>query len=166
MDTKLKKCSCEKETEEEKYIKIDQIIDRYKDREGNLIQVLHLAQSVYGYLPTKLQEYIAKGLNAPLNEVYGVVTFYSIFSTIPRGENTVKVCMGTACYVKGAQELVDGFEEKLEMKVGETTKDSKFTLGVTRCIGACGIAPAIMVNEKVYQRVEVDMIDDIINEYK
>lgn len=161
----MKQCDCKKETEQEKYIKIQKIIDKYKDREGSLIQVLHYAQGIYGYLPSELQEYIAKGLKIPLTEVYGVVTFYSIFSTIPRGDYTIRACMGTACYVKGAEQIVAAIEEKLDIKVGETTKDNKFTLEVTRCIGACGLAPVITINDKVYQKVDPEKLDSIFAEY-
>jgi len=124
-----KQCNCKEETEQEKYIRIQRIIDKYKDREGSLIQVLHLAQGIYGYLPSELQEYIAQGLKIPLTEVYGVVTFYSIFSTIPRGKYTIRACMGTACYVKGAEKIIAAIEEKLDIKVGETPYSLRCILG-------------------------------------
>jgi NADH:ubiquinone oxidoreductase subunit E len=165
MDTQIKQCNCKKETDQEKYARISAIIDDYKGKEGCLIQVLHLAQGIFGYLPSELQEFIAEGLNIPLTEVYGVVTFYTLFSTIPKGENTISVCMGTACYVKGAKSIVDGFIEKLGVDIGGTTLDGKFTLEITRCIGACGLAPAITINDKVYQKVEADKLDEIIKEY-
>lgn len=160
-----KQCKCKNETKDEKYQRIQQIIDKYKDREGSLIQVLHLAQGIYGYLPTELQDFIAKGLTIPLTEVYGIVTFYSIFTMIPRGENMIRACMGTACYVKGAEKTIEKLEQKLDIKVGETTKDRKFTLEVTRCIGACGLAPVIIINDKVYQKIDPDKVDGIIEEY-
>ncbi len=160
-----KQCKCKNGSEQEKYSKIQEIIEKYKEREGSLIQVLHLAQGVYGYLPSELQEYIAKGLKIPLTDVYGVVTFYSMFSTLPRGEFTIRACMGTACYVKGALEVIAAIEKRLGIRVEETTPDSKFTLEVTRCIGACGLAPVITINDKVFQKVDPEGLDKVFEEY-
>lgn len=158
-------CECKKETDQQKYDRIGHIINEYRNREGSLIQILHLAQGIFGYLPNELQRFISERLNVPLAEVYGVVTFYSFFSTIPKGENTIRICMGTACYVRGAKDIIDGFINELGIKVGETTADSKFTLEVTRCIGACSLAPAITINDKVYQKVDAQKIKEIIEEY-
>jgi len=158
-------CGCGRETEQQKYDRLSQIIDEYKDREGNLIQVLHLAQGIFGYLPRELMQFVAKKLKVPLTEVYGVVTFYSFFSTRPKGKNTIRVCMGTACYVRGAKNIIEGFTRELGVKVGQTTEDSRFTLEVTRCIGACSLAPAITVNDKVYAKVDPEKLREIIDEY-
>ena len=159
-------CSCNHgTTDEEKYEMIGQMIDAYKDKEGSLIQVLHAAQEIYGYLPLELQKFIALRMNKPLSEVNGVVSFYSFFSTKERGEHTIHVCMGTACYVRGAQKIVENLEEKLNVKVGEVTADKKFTLDVARCIGACGLAPAVMVDDDVYRQVSIAGVDSMLAQY-
>lgn len=166
METQTKQCSkCKKETDQEKYARIGRIVDEYKDREGNLIQILHMAQGIYGYLPIELQQFIAQKLDMPLSQVYGVATFYSFFSINPRGENTVRVCLGTACYVRGGKKIVDRLKEILGIGVGETTTDGKFTLEVMRCIGACGLAPAMTINDKVYKQVNPDKLQAIIEKY-
>ena len=159
-------CSCEHgTTDEEKYELIGQMIDAYKDKEGSLIQVLHAAQEIYGYLPLELQKFIALRMNKPLSEVNGVVSFYSFFSTKERGKHTIHVCMGTACYVRGAQKLVEALEEKLGVAVGEVTPDKKFTLDVARCIGACGLAPAVMVDNDVHRQVQPSGVDAMLKQY-
>lgn len=159
-------CVCGKETEREKYARIAEVIDEYKDREGSLIQILHMAQGIYGYLPLELQQFIAERLNKPLSEVSGVVTFYSFFSTRPRGENTIRVCLGTACYVRGGKKIIEKLREVLGVEVGGTTADGKFSLEVMRCIGACGLAPAITINDKVYKQVNPDKLRNILEQYK
>ena len=151
--------------DEQKYSQIADIINLYKDKKGSLIQILHLAQEVYGYLPLDLQKYIADALGKPLSEVSGVVTFYSFFSTKPRGEHTIRVCLGTACYVRGGKKIVDHLEKSLGIDVGETTEDGKFTFEVARCIGACGLAPAIMIDGVVYKQVNVNKLDSILSKY-
>ncbi len=145
--------------------KLDEIIARHKDMDGGLIPVLHQAQEVYGYLPIEVQQIIAEGLNVPMAEVYGVVTFYTQFTTNPKGKYKVAVCLGTACYVKGAQDLVDKISQRLGIGVGECTADGKFSLDATRCIGACGLAPVLTVNDDVYGRLVVDDIDGILDKY-
>ncbi len=160
-----KKCCCCEESDEQKYAKIEKVIEEYKGKEGCLIQILHYAQGIFGYLPLELQEFIAKKLDIPLSEVSGVVSFYSFFSTQPRGENTIRVCLGTACYVRGGKKIVDKLKEILDIDVGDTTKDRKFTLEVMRCIGACGLAPAISINDKVYKQVNPDKLNSILEEY-
>ena len=164
MGDQCKKCTCN-ETEKEKYDKIANIIDEYKDKEGSLIQILHFAQGIYGHLPLELQEFIAKRLNIPLSEIYGVVSFYSFFSTQPRGENTIRVCLGTACYVRGGKKIAERLCEMLNVGIGNTTKDGKFTLEVMRCIGACGLAPAMTINDKVYKQVNPDKLQSILEKY-
>lgn len=159
-------CSCDHgSTDEEKYALIGQMIDAYKNTEGSLIQVLHAAQEIYGYLPLELQKFIALRMNKPLSEVNGVVSFYSFFSTKERGKHTIHVCMGTACYVRGAQKLVEALEEKLGVAVGEVTPDKKFTLDVARCIGACGLAPAVMVDNDVHRQVQPHGVDAMLKQY-
>lgn len=165
MDTQLKQCKCKKETDKEKYARIGKVIEEYKGREGSLIQILHMAQGIYGYLPIELQQFIAERLDMPLSEVYGVATFYSFFSTKKRGENTIRVCLGTACYVRGGKRIVDKLKEVLGIEIGDTTSDGKFTLEVMRCIGACGLAPAITINDTVFKQVNPDKIQSILEKY-
>jgi NADH:ubiquinone oxidoreductase 24 kD subunit len=165
MSGQVKQCKCKKESDQEKYDRIGQMIEEYKDKEGSLIQILHMAQGIYGYLPLELQQFIAEKLGKPLSEVYGVATFYSFFSTQPRGENTIRVCLGTACYVRGGKKIVERMGELLGIGVGETTPDGKFTLEVMRCIGACGLAPAISINGKVYKQVNPDKLLSILEKY-
>ncbi len=148
-----------------KYGEIDSIIDLYKNKEGSLIKVLHLAQEIYGYLPLDLQRHIAEGMGKPLSEVSGVVTFYSFFSTQPRGKHTIRVCLGTACYVRGGKKIVEALQEKLHIGIGDTTEDGKFTFEVARCIGACGLAPAMMIDGVVYKQVNVNKLDSILSKY-
>lgn len=150
---------------EVKYKELEMFIDSVGNEEGVLIQVLHKAQSIFGYLPSEVQLFIARKLGISGAEVFGVVSFYSYFSTEPKGENTISVCMGTACYVKGAEKLINKLEDRLEIKSGETTKDNKFTLKGVRCIGACGLAPVVTVNEKVYGKVKEEDVENILNEY-
>ncbi|MCK4259725.1 MAG: NAD(P)H-dependent oxidoreductase subunit E [Halanaerobiales bacterium] len=155
-------CSCEKD---ERYLKLDEIIGNNLGKPGALISVLHQAQEVFGYLPEEVQTYVAKGLNVPVSEVSGVVTFYSLFSTEPKGEFAIGVCMGTACYVKGAAQIVEKIKEELNVEEGGTTADGKFTLEITRCIGACGLAPVMTIGEDIYGRLEADKIPEILNKY-
>jgi NADH-quinone oxidoreductase subunit E/NADP-reducing hydrogenase subunit HndA len=151
---------------QELYEKLDEIIARYKGQPGALIPVLHEAQQLFGYLPEDVQIIIAEGLNIPVVEVFGVVTFYSLFSTEPRGKNIIGVCMGTACYVKGAGAILEKIREILDVEVNGTTKDLKFSLDATRCIGACGLAPVITINEDVYGRVTLQEVPEILKKYQ
>ncbi len=151
---------------QQKYAEIANVIDLYKDREGSLIQILHLAQEINGYLPLDLQVFIADKMGIPLSEVSGVVTFYSFFSTKPRGKHTVRVCLGTACYVRGGKKIVEGLRDRLGIEVGETTDDGKFTFEVARCIGSCGLAPAMMIDDVVYKQVNVDKLNSILAKYE
>ncbi len=127
--------------------------------------MLHKAQHIFGYLPNEVQEFVAKKLDIPVSKVYGVITFYSYFTTEPKGENVINVCMGTACFVKGAGDVLSEFEKKLNIKVGETTKDGKFTLQVLRCVGACGLAPVVTINDKVYGHFTKNEVDKVLEEY-
>jgi NADH:ubiquinone oxidoreductase subunit E len=156
------KCTCQEESDQEKYARIEEIIEEYKDKEGSLIQILHFAQGIFGHLPLELQQFIAQKLDKPLSEVYGVTTFYSFFSVQPKGENTIRVCLGTACYVRGGKKIVDRLKDILGIDVGGTTADGKFTLEVARCIGACGLAPAITINDTVYKQVNPDKLQGIL----
>lgn len=145
---------------------ITDIVNRYKDEETPLMMVLEAIQSEYGYIPLEVQELVSSLMNIPVAEIYGVVTFYSFFSLNPKGKYVIGVCLGTACYVKGSQLVMDKFSELLGIKPGETTKDGLFTLDALRCIGACGIAPAISINGKVYPKMSVDKVAGIIEEYR
>ena len=150
----------------EKFEKLQQSIDAHRHEPGALMPVLQEAQAIFGYVPIEVQEFIAEGLGTTLSEVYGVTTFYSQFSLEPQGENVVGVCMGTACYVKGAQKVLEKLIEELNIGVGKTTADGKFTLQATRCLGACGLAPVLMVNDEVYGRLTPDDIPAIVKKYK
>ena len=145
---------------------ITKIVERYKDEPTPLMMILEDVQKEYGYIPLEVQELISDLTNIPVSEIYGVVTFYSFFSLTPKGKYVVGVCLGTACYVKGAQLVLDKFCEILKIKPGETTPDGLFTIDVLRCIGACAIAPAVSVNGKVYPQVKVDNVIKIINTYE
>lgn len=151
--------------DEGKLAAIANVIDLYKGREGSLIQILHRAQEIYGFLPLEVQSFIADKLNMPLSEVSGVVTFYSFFSTEPRGQHTIRVCLGTACYVRGGKKLIESLQQKLGIDIGDTTTDGKFTFEVARCIGACGLAPAIMIDDVVYKQVTVNKLNSILAKY-
>lgn len=146
--------------------KLDEIVAKYKDTRGALIPVLHEAQEVYGYLPLEVQRVIAEKLNIPLAEVYGVVSFYTQFSIYPKGQYQINVCMGTACYVKGANEVLDKFRTRLSIDVGECTEDGKFSLEACRCIGACGLAPVVTINDEVYGKLTADDVDGILDDYE
>ncbi len=145
---------------------INEIIDRYSDETTPLMMILSDIQKEYGYIPLEVQELVSDRTGVPVAEIYGVVTFYSFFSLKPKGKYVIGCCLGTACYVKGAQTVIDKFSEILGITPGGTTEDGLFTLDALRCIGACGIAPAVSINGKVYPKVSVDMVPSIIAEYK
>ncbi len=149
----------------EQEAKLMEIIANHKGQDGALIPVLHEAQALYGYLPIEVQEMISDGLNVPMSEIYGVVTFYTQFTTEPKGKFHIAVCLGTACYVKGSGVIIDKIKEKLGIDVGECTPDGKFSLEATRCIGACGLAPVLTINDEVYGRLETDDVDDVLAKY-
>ncbi|MFR1517308.1 MAG: NAD(P)H-dependent oxidoreductase subunit E [Clostridia bacterium] len=153
-------CNCD-----EKLVKLQEIIEANKDKQGSLIHVLHEAQLIYGYLPMEVQKIIAEGMDIPLAEVYGVVTFYAQFSLKPKGEYKISVCLGTACYVKGADLVLDKFKEALDIQVGDCTEDGKFSLDACRCIGACGLAPVITINNDVYGRLVPEDVPGILEKY-
>ena len=146
--------------------KINNICDRYKNEETPLMMILSDIQNEYGYIPLEVQEIVSQKTGLSVAEIYGVVTFYSFFSLTPKGKFVIGVCLGTACYVKGAQMIVDKFSEILDIKPGQTTKDNMFTLDALRCLGACGIAPAVSVNGKVYPKVKVSEVPEIIKDLR
>lgn len=145
---------------------LDQYINDLPTKKGSLISVLHKAQEIFGYLPHEVQEYVAAKLELPLSKVYGVVSFYSFFTMLPKGEHPVSVCMGTACYVRGADKVLEEFKRILEIDAGETTPDGKFSIDALRCVGACGLAPVVLVGEKVYGKVTPEQVSSIIDEYR
>ena len=144
---------------------LDNFIDGLPTKEDKLITVLHKAQDLVGYLPTQLQSHVAKKLGVPSSKVYGVITFYSFFTTVPKGKYRINVCLGTACFVLGAQDIVNEFSKQLDVPVGGTSEDLKFSLDALRCVGACGLAPVLSINDKVYARVKAADVADIVAEY-
>ncbi len=144
---------------------IDEILAKYRNVRGGLIPVLQQVQEKFGYLSAAVLDYISIGLNIPSSDVFGVVSFYSFFTMVPRGEFIIKVCLGTACYVQGASKIIYNIENELKIKVGETTEDRKFTLQEVRCLGACGLAPVIMVNEDTHGLVKADKVMKLLNNY-
>ena len=145
---------------------INEICDRYVNERTPLMMILSDIQKEYGYIPLEVQELVSKKTGISVAEIYGVVTFYSFFSLKPKGKYVIGCCLGTACYVKGAQRIIDKFSEIIGIKPGETSEDGLFTLDALRCIGACGIAPAVTINGKVYPKLTVDAVPGIVEEYK
>ncbi|MGI6696455.1 MAG: NADH-quinone oxidoreductase subunit NuoE [Christensenellales bacterium] len=154
------------EVTQDKYAQLQKVIDEHKDQKGALMPVMQAAQDIFGCLPQDVQIKIAEGLDITLSEVYGVATFYSQFALAPKGENIITVCLGTACYVKGAQAILDKISDILDVKPGGTTKDGKFTLDATRCVGACGLAPVIIINDDVHGRVTPEDVPAILAQYE
>lgn len=146
--------------------KIHAICDEFGNNEGELINVLHKTQGTFGYLPAEIQEVIADKMKISAAQVYGVVTFYSYFTMTPKGEFPISICTGTACYVRGAENVLSEFKKELQIEVGETSSDGKFSLSCLRCVGACGLAPVVLVGEKTYGRVAPDDVKEIIEEYR
>ncbi|SHG91994.1 NADH-quinone oxidoreductase subunit NuoE [Tepidibacter thalassicus] len=151
--------------EEEKFKELKNFISNLNDEKGTLIEVLHKAQHIFGYLPKEVQLFISEQLNIPLSKVFGVVSFYSYFTTKPRGKFVINVCLGTVCFVKGADKIMEEFEKQLNIKCGETTPDNKFTLEGLRCVGACGLAPVVVINDKVYGHVTKNDVIKILSNY-
>ncbi|WP_075602241.1 complex I 24 kDa subunit family protein [Saccharicrinis aurantiacus] len=149
-----------------KVTELKQVCAKFDNQKNELINILHGAQELFGYLPAEVQEIIAQQLSVDVAHVYGVVTFYSFFSMSPKGEHPISVCMGTACYVRGAEKVLDEFKRILNVKIGETTPDGKFSVSSLRCVGACGLAPVVTVGSKVYGRVTIEEVQQIINEYQ
>jgi NADP-reducing hydrogenase subunit HndA len=150
---------------EKKLQELKEVCKSFNHEKSELINVLHKAQTLFGYLPAELQEVIARELNVSVAHVYGVVTFYSFFTMTPKGEYPISICLGTACYVRGAEKVLEEFKKELKIQVGETSRDGKFSLSCLRCVGACGLAPVVMVGEKVFGRVSPEGVKDIIAEY-
>jgi NADH-quinone oxidoreductase subunit E/NADP-reducing hydrogenase subunit HndA len=142
-----------------------EVIAAHRDQDGGLMPILQKAQGIYGYLPIEVQTMIADGLGISLSEVYGVATFYSQFSLTPKGEHRISVCLGTACYVKGSDKILEAVESKLGIKSGECTPDGKFSIDSCRCVGACGLAPVMLVDEDVYGKLTPDQVDGILKSY-
>lgn len=150
----------------EKYEALQNVIDELRNEPGALMPIMQRAQDIFGYLPEEVQNYIAKELDIPVSDIYGVATFYAQFNLEPKGKYIISVCLGTACYVKGAQLVLDKLEEVLGVPAGSTTPDGVFTLNATRCLGACGLAPVIMVNDDVYGRLTPDDVPGVIAKYR
>ncbi len=149
------------------YEELDEVINKTKSLPGPLIEVLHGAQEIFGYLPKEILQYVAEKLDKPVSEVYGVATFYHLFHLKPKGNYQFKVCLGTACYIRGGQMIVDVIKEELNIDIGEATECLTFGLEAVRCIGACGLAPVMMVNDKVYDRlISPAKVRAVINEYR
>jgi NADH:ubiquinone oxidoreductase subunit E len=146
--------------------RIDAIIDTHKKVAGSIITVLRECQNVVGYLPVELLDYIGRGLNLPPSEVYGVASFYSLFSMVPKGRHTIRLCMGTACYVKGIKEVMTRIENQYKVPEGGTSEDRRFSLEAVRCLGACGLAPVMVVGEDTYGDVSADKVLDLLDSYK
>lgn len=151
---------------ERQFIELKDYIDSIRQSQGILMQTLHKAQEIFGYLPIEVQKFIAHEVDVPLAEVYGVATFYTQFSITPKGKHKIGVCLGTACYVKGSQLVLDKLSKELKVSVGETTEDNEFTLEATRCLGCCGLAPVMMIDGDVYGKLEPKKIPEILAKYK
>ncbi len=161
-----KTCTCSLEVNEQELLKrLDDVLNDYKGKPGALIPVLQITQKMFGYLPEVALKRISRKLDKPFSEVAGVVGFYSFFSTVPRGRHLIRVCLGTACYVRGGKQVLDAIKKNLSIDVGETTTDRNFSLEVARCFGACGLAPAITVDDDVHQRVKPARVKEILEAY-
>lgn len=159
-------CCCGGKRTDDRLEKVKEAIRNFKGMKGALIPVLHKVQNLYGYLPEVVLQVVSEELDVPMTEIYGVASFYSFFSLEPKGKYVIRVCLGTACYIKGAQELLDRLSKELHVQVQKTTEDGKFTLDATRCLGACGLAPVMMIGEKVYGRLTPRDISKILEEYR
>lgn len=158
---------CKNELAKEMYQELEKFIDELPEKKGALISVLHRAQSIFGYLPREVQKFVGDKLGVPVSQVYGVVSFYSFFTMVPKGKYPISVCLGTACYVRGADKVLEAFKRELGINVGETTKDGKFSLDALRCVGACGLAPVVLIGDKVYGRIGgAEDVKKILSEYE
>jgi NADH:ubiquinone oxidoreductase subunit E len=159
-------CVNQPASEKDQFDLLQQVILDYDRKESNLIQILHMAQAIFGYLPDNVLHYIGTEMNLPMSQINGVVSFYSYFSTQPKGRHTIQVCLGTACYVRGGKKILDTLKDTLSIDVGETTEDQRFSLEVKRCIGACGLAPAVSIDSVVHKRVNANKIQDLLKIYE
>jgi len=157
-------CKCD--DNKDKMLQLKDVIVKHKSTKGALIPVLHEAQEIFGYLPKDAQELVSEGLNIPLSDVYGVITFYTQFKLNPKGKNHIAVCQGTACYVKNSQQVMDRIKSELKLENGQTSEDMNYSLEETRCIGACGLAPVVTVNEKIHAKISPEDIGNIISNNK
>jgi len=160
-------CTCKETASEEELLRrLDEVLKQYREKPGALIPVLQIAQGIFGYLPEVALKRISLGLNKSYSEVAGVVSFYSFFTIVPRGKHLVRVCLGTACYVRGGNRVLDAVKQKLGIDVGETTEDREFSLEIARCFGACGLAPVITIDDEVHHRVKPNKIESILEQYR
>ena len=158
---------CKNPLAQELYGELEQFIEALPEKKGALISVLHKAQSIFGYLPKEVQVFVSQKLEIPVSEVYGVVSFYSFFTMVPKGKYPISVCLGTACYVRGADKVLEAFKKELGIEVGQTTPDGKFSLDALRCVGACGLAPVALIGDKVYGRISgEEEVKKILSEYE
>jgi len=153
-------------TDLERFDLLNQVIMEYGRKESNLIQILHMAQAIFGHLPENVLHHIGSEMNMPMSAIHGVVSFYSYFTTQPKGRHTIQVCLGTACYVRGGKKVLDTLKENLGIDVGQTTDDRRFSLEVKRCIGSCSLAPAVSIDNVVHKRVNPNKIQDILKQYE
>lgn len=158
--------NCNNILKEECFKKLEDFINSLPDKDGSLIRVLHMAQNIFGYLPSEVQEFVAEKLDLPISKVYGVVSFYHFFTMIPKGKYPISVCMGTACYVRGSEKVLNDIKDFLKIDVGGTTLDGLFSLDCLRCVGACGLAPVVMIGKEVYGKDKTKNIKKILMEYK
>ena len=159
--------TCSNPAVQKLYKELEDYIHALPERRGALITVLHKAQELFGYLPKEVQVFVGRQLDVPVSQVYGVVSFYSFFSMTPKGKYPISVCLGTACYVRGADKVLEAFKELLGIEVGQTTKDGLFSLDALRCVGACGLAPVVLIGEKVYGRIQSkEEVKKILSEYQ
>jgi NADH:ubiquinone oxidoreductase subunit E len=159
-------CAVAETPREEQYALLRQVIEEYDRQESNLIQILHMAQAIFGYLPDDVLHVIGTEMNLPMSKILGVVSFYSYFTTQPRGRHVIQICLGTACYVRGGKKVLDTLKSTLGIDVSQTTPDHRFTLEVKRCIGSCGLAPAVMIDKTVHKRVNPNKLQDILKRYE
>ncbi len=158
---------CNNQVAQEMYAELEKFIEALPNKKGALIAVLHKAQSIFGYLPKEVQVFVGEKLDVPVAEVYGVVSFYSFFTMVPKGKYPISVCLGTACYVRGADKVLEAFKKELGIEVGQTTPDGKFSLDALRCVGACGLAPVALIGDKVYGRISSEEeVKKILSEYE
>ena len=165
-NTAAKACSCQAEFSDQQWEEIDATVGKYRNTPGALIPVLEEVQEICGYLPEAVQRRVARGLDLPLSQVYGVVTFYSFFTMVPRGKHEIRVCLGTACHVRGGHRLLEKIEQNLDIEPGECTEDRNFSLDIVRCIGACGVAPILVIGKDVHKQVKAAKMGLILDRYQ